>query len=49
MVKNGCGQSVGRTLKLAVAEEWANGITYFFHVGIDSQKLKADEKCFGWE
>ena len=48
MVKNGCGQSCDRTLKLAVFEEWTDGIIDFLHVDTDSQKLKADQKFIGW-
>ena len=48
MVKNGCGQSCYGTLKLTVSEEWTDGINEFLHVDADSQKLKADQKYFGW-
>ena len=48
MVKNGCGQSGDGTLKPTVSEEWICGITDFLHVGTDSQKLKVDQKFFGW-
>ena len=47
MVKNGCGQSGDRTLKLTVSKEWTIGITNFLHVGTDSQKLKADQNFLG--
>ena len=47
MVKNGCGQSGERTLKLIVSEEWTVGITDFLHIGTDSQKLNADQIFFG--
>ena len=40
--QNGFGQSGDGTLKLTVSEEWTDGITDFFHVDKDSQKLKAD-------
>ena len=40
MVKTGCGQSDGETLKLTGSEEWTNGINWFLHVETDSQKLK---------
>ena len=33
MVRNGCGQSSGRTLKLTVSEEWTDRITDFLHAG----------------
>ena len=45
MVKNGCDQSCNVTLKLTVSEEETDGINWFFP---DSQKLKADQKSFGW-
>ena len=48
MVRNGCGQSSGRTLKLTVSEEWTDRITGFLRGDIDSQKLKADQTFFGW-
>ena len=46
--KNGCDQSGDGTLKLTLSQEWTNGITNFSHVDTDSQKLKADQKNFGW-
>ena len=30
MLKNGCGQSVQGTLKLAVSQEWIDGMKWFF-------------------
>ena len=30
MMKNGCGQSGDRTLKVTVSEEWTAGINWFF-------------------
>ena len=48
MVKNGCGQSGGRTLKPAVSEEWLDGRTDFLHVDTNSGKLKVDSMTFGW-
>ena len=47
MIRNGCGQSGGGTLKLTVSEKWTDGITDFLHVDTDSQKLKADQNFFG--
>ena len=44
IVKNKCGQSFDRALKLAVSEGWTDGISCFLHVDTDSQKLKADPK-----
>ena len=48
VVKNGCDQSGPWTLKLIVSQEWTDGITDILHVDTDSQKLKADQKIFGW-
>ena len=48
MVKNGFDKSCYGTLKLTVSEEWTDGINEFLHVDADSQKLKADQKYFGW-
>ena len=48
MVKNGCGQSGGRTLKLTVLKNEQMENLIFLHVDTDSQKLKADQKVFGW-
>ena len=48
MVKNGCGQSGDRTLSLNVSEEWTDGITDSLLADTDSQKLKANQKSFGW-
>ena len=49
MVKNGYGQSGHGTLKLTtVSKEWTVGITDFLYVDTDSQKLKTDQKFFGW-
>ena len=41
-------QSCYGILKLTVSEEWTDGINEFLHVDADSQKLKADQKYFGW-
>ena len=46
MVKNECGQSGDRALKLNVSEEWVDGITDFLHVGTDSQRLNANQIFF---
>ena len=48
LVKNGCGQSGGKTLKLIVSEEWTDRVTDFLHVDTYLQKLKTDQKLFGW-
>ena len=42
MVENGFVQSGLWTLKFTVSQEWIDGINWFYHVDIDSQKLKAD-------
>ena len=50
MVKNGCGQSgqsCDRILELTLSIEQTDGITEFFLVDTDSQKLKADQNFFG--
>ena len=46
MVKNECGQSGDRALKLNVSEEWVDGMTDFLHVGADSQRLNANQEFF---
>ena len=48
VVKNGCGQSGLGTQKLTVFKEWTVQITDFLYVDTDSQKLKTDQKFFGW-
>ena len=48
VVKNGCGQSGLGTLKLTASKEWTVRITDFLYVDTDSQKLKTDQKFFGW-
>ena len=48
MIKNRCGQSSYRTLKLTVSGEWADGINWFLHVDPDLQKLKDDRNFVGW-
>ena len=47
LVKNGCGQSGDRTLKLTVSQEWTDGITDFVNVDTDSQKIKAYKFFWG--
>ena len=47
MIKNGCGQSVDRTLKLSVSEEWADKMNWFFACWYRFTKLKVDQKFFG--
>ena len=44
MVKNGCGQSGGRTLKLTLSEEWANEINWFFACWYMITKIKSWSK-----
>ena len=46
IVKNGCGQSGDRTLKLTVSKKKTDGRIDFLHVDTDSQKLKADQNVF---
>ena len=49
MVKNGCGQSGDRTLKLTVSEGWIDGVNWFFlYVDTVSPNLKVDKNFFGW-
>ena len=49
MVKNGCGLSGHRTLKLTVSEEcthrWSK---HFLNAGANSGKLKVASMSFGW-
>ena len=47
-VKNRCGHSGHRTLKLAVSEEQIDGINSYFFV-TNSGKLKFILITFGWE
>ena len=47
MIKNGCGQSGGRTLKSTASEERTDGITDSLDFDTDSQKLKADKFFLG--
>ena len=47
MVKNGCDQSVDRTLKLTVSQEWADGINLFFAYWCMITKIKSWWKIFG--
>ena len=50
LVKNGFGQLGDGTLKLTVSEEWQDEIykLIFCMLILDHQKLKADQKYFGW-
>ena len=48
MVKNGCGQSGHRTLKLLVSQKLTDRINYFLHTGANSGKLKVDSINFAW-
>ena len=47
MVKNGCGQSGGRSLKPTVSEEWLDGRADFLHVDTNSGKLKLIQWLLG--
>ena len=40
--------STNHNLKLIVSKEWTDGKTDFLHGDTDSQKLRADQKNFGW-
>ena len=48
MVKNGCGQSGHRTLKLTRSREWIDRMKWFFHAGADWGKLKVISLISGW-
>ena len=48
MVKIGCGQSVHRTLKLAVSQECTRWSKQIFNAGGNSGKLKVVSMIFGW-
>ena len=48
MVKNGCGQSGHKTLKLAVSQEGVNEKNLFFACWYNSVKLKVTIIIFGW-
>ena len=48
VVKNGCGQSGYRTLKLTVSQECTDGVSRFFNAGANSGKLKVASMIFGW-
>ena len=48
IVKNDCGQSGHRTLKLTVSQKWADGINGFFACWYKLGKLKVDSMIFGW-
>ena len=48
MVKIGCGQSVHRTLKLAVSQECTRWSKQIFNAGGNSGKLKVVSMSFGW-
>ena len=41
LVKNGCGNSDHRTLKLTVFQEWIDGINWFFAWWYKSRKAKS--------
>ena len=46
MIKNGCGQSGDRTLKLAVSEEWAGGINWLFACSYRFTNIKSWSRFF---
>ena len=46
MIKNGCGQSGDRALKLTVSEEWTDGINWFFAFCYGFTKIKSWSKIF---
>ena len=48
VVKNGCGYSVLRTLKLPVCQGKMNEINWFWFVDTNSWKLKVTLTVFGW-
>ena len=48
VVKNGCGQSGYRTLKLTVSQECTDRVTKFLNAGTNSGKLKVASMIFGW-
>ena len=41
MVKNGCGQSSHRNLKLTVSQKWKDGVNWFFACWYKSRKTKS--------
>ena len=47
MVKNGCGQSGHRTLKLTVSQEWIDGLNWFFACWCKFKKLKVISMILG--
>ena len=49
MVKNGCGQSCHRTLKLTVSQKWTDGINWFFVCWHKFRKTKSwfNDFCVG--
>ena len=48
VVKNGCGHSGYRTLKLTVSQECTDRLSRFFNAGANSGKLKVASMIFGW-
>ena len=48
IIKNGCGHSSDRTLKLTDLKNEQMKYTDFWHVDTDSQKLKVDQRFVGW-
>ena len=47
VVKNGCGQSGYRTLKLTISQECTDGVSRFFKAGANSGKLKVASIMLG--
>ena len=48
VVKNGCGKSGYRALKLTVSQECTDGVSRFFNAGANSGKLKVASMIFEW-
>ena len=46
MVRNGCGQPGHRTLKLAVSQEWVDGMIWFFAWWCKFRKVKSNFNDF---
>ena len=47
VVKNGCGQSGYRTLKLTISQEYTDGVSRFFNAGANSGKLQVASIMLG--
>ena len=48
IVRNGCGQSCDRILKLTVSEGWTDGVNWFFACQYRFTKIKSWSNIFGW-